>query len=109
MSKCLKCGKKLVQLPGKRAKSYCNSTCRSGNWHISHRAAEKVKEEKPKKKKAAGTKVISVTKKKIVSDGASFIDPNKPTLKQIKDSCPASLKGIDRSLWISEKRQSLGV
>lgn len=38
-AKCLKCGKKLKNLPEKRAKSFCNSTCRSGYWHTNNRKA----------------------------------------------------------------------
>lgn len=29
---CLECGKKLIQTPGKRAKQFCNTTCRSNYW-----------------------------------------------------------------------------
>lgn len=49
-AKCLKCGKKLTNLPHKRPKSFCNSTCRSGFWFMRTRkearlAKENVKEQ----------------------------------------------------------------
>jgi TPP-dependent pyruvate/acetoin dehydrogenase alpha subunit len=35
--KCLNCGKEIKQLPKKREKIYCNSTCRSNYWQKSER------------------------------------------------------------------------
>jgi len=32
--KCLKCGKTIKDLPNKRPKTFCNSTCRSGFWFM---------------------------------------------------------------------------
>lgn len=37
------------------------------------------------------------------------IDTRPKTLDELKSRCPAELKGIDRSLWISEERQKYGI
>lgn len=37
---CLECGKELVQIIGKRAKKFCNVTCRSNYWQKQKRNAE---------------------------------------------------------------------
>lgn len=39
---CLNCGKEIEQNPKKRAKQFCNSTCRSGYWQR-QKSAEKRK------------------------------------------------------------------
>ena len=41
---CLNCKKKLKNLPGKRKKAFCNSTCRSGFWHRNNRKQLKANE-----------------------------------------------------------------
>jgi hypothetical protein len=47
--KCLECSKDLEQTVGKRAKQFCNSTCRSNYWQ---KAKRKIKENnKPENKK----------------------------------------------------------
>jgi len=33
----------------------------------------------------------------------------KISLEEIKSRCPAELTGLDRSAWISQKRQELGI
>lgn len=45
---CLECGKELTQTPGKRAKQFCNVTCRSNYWQKQKR------KDKPQKKGVAG-------------------------------------------------------
>ena len=35
--KCLNCGETLVQIPQKRAKQFCDSTCRSNYWQKAKR------------------------------------------------------------------------
>jgi hypothetical protein len=34
---CKNCGEAIVQTPGKRAKEFCDSTCRSNYWQIKNR------------------------------------------------------------------------
>lgn len=51
--KCLNCGADLVQIPKKRKKEFCDSTCRSNNWQKEKRKKDSPqlpgeKEEKPK-------------------------------------------------------------
>ena len=38
--KCKNCNKELVQIPGKRGKQFCNSTCRSNYWQKSKRSTD---------------------------------------------------------------------
>lgn len=67
------CGKDLVQLPGKRKKEYCNSTCRSGVWHRKNRKAEKeaaAPKTEPKKKVA---RKVAVPKKQAVSKAVASV------------------------------------
>lgn len=35
--------------------------------------------------------------------------PNPKNLEELKELCPAELKGLDRSAWISEHRQKYGI
>lgn len=156
MAKCLKCGKALKQLPGKRPKKYCNSTCRSGDWAKAARAArnaDKPKKEPKKKKSVAGKKVKHAPKVKkivnkpgdiitsdtIISPESTFSQPQKPVkvkdltqsapvylsdpapvtnysidtrpknLAELKAQCDPSLKGFERSLWISEARKKYSI
>lgn len=37
------------------------------------------------------------------------IDARPKTLDELKSRCPAELKGIDRSIWISTERQKYGI
>lgn len=37
MANCLLCGAPLINFPGKRAKTFCNSTCRSKHFHRNHK------------------------------------------------------------------------
>lgn len=39
MSNCLNCGKPLENVPGRRAKMYCDSNCRTTHWQKKHRVA----------------------------------------------------------------------
>jgi hypothetical protein len=42
--------------------------------------------------------------------GFDFSTDSPPkTLGELKSRCPAELKGIDRSMWISEERQKYGI
>lgn len=47
---CLNCDKELVQMPGKRAKQFCNSTCRSNYWQKEKRASKKTSGNQVEKK-----------------------------------------------------------
>lgn len=47
---CLECKKYLVQTPGKRARQFCNSTCRSNFWQKQER------KKKPKQQPSARKK-----------------------------------------------------
>lgn len=44
---CLQCGKPVPQTPGKRAKSYCNNTCRVTYWKKQKEAISGIKKRKP--------------------------------------------------------------
>jgi hypothetical protein len=37
------------------------------------------------------------------------VDTRPKTLDELKSRCPADLKGIDRSIWISTERQKYGI
>lgn len=81
------CGKLLVQLPGKRKKEYCNSTCRSGVWHRKNRKEKKEAETpktEPKKKvarkvkapkKVAASKAVAPVPVK--STGSSYMEQRR--------------------------------
>lgn len=44
---CLECGKDLIQITGKRAKQFCNVTCRSNYWQKKKRDSEPKKQGLP--------------------------------------------------------------
>jgi hypothetical protein len=44
MATCENCGKPLKNIKGKRAKRFCDSTCRSGLWHRQNRSSNTVQE-----------------------------------------------------------------
>ena len=114
------CGKPLKQLPGKRQKQYCNSTCRSNQFQKDKRAAEKqvekiVSAEKEAKDIHAGKKKgVTLTKaaksldKKIVFKKATAKSKKGSTASYVKfDEAGKSedpgvkespLKGVKKSL-----------
>jgi hypothetical protein len=55
------------------------------------------------------TKSTSVLKPQEQPKTNFSIDTRPKTLDELKSRCPAELKGIDRSLWISEERQKYGI
>jgi hypothetical protein len=61
---CKNCGEPIVQTPGKRAKEFCDSTCRSNYWQIKNRLGKiglsppKPQPNKPTKKAKAAPKVV---------------------------------------------------
>lgn len=104
MSKCLNCKKPLKQLPGKRKKKYCNSTCRSNHWQKLN----------PKKKKDVDTGQPAELPKKVtkvdkVIVAKSVAKPVPKTLKELKELCPKTLGGLERSSWIAEARKKYNV
>lgn len=182
------CGKKIKQTKGKRARKYCNSTCRSSHFQKKQRAEVSVKktfveqcEEQAKKdfvklgvdvvmagsptngmydgpklnishdewfpknkttvpidlvrnhsvgiqskttkqakekfermKKKPPVTIQDLTKPSVIEPKSSpqtnySIDTHPKNLKELKALCPASLRGLDRSAWISENRKKFSV
>lgn len=75
-SKCPKCGKELKQTPGKRAKVFCNSTCRSGYWaknnkkEVVKEVKEEVKEDVPVSiAGVSATNTIYLEKRRALKEG----------------------------------------
>ena len=74
--KCLECGKKVVQTPGKRKKEYCDSTCRTKYWKKSKdlalKQAGKVKKGRgrPKKEVQAPKTVIEGPIKEVLQEAS---------------------------------------
>lgn len=82
---CLECGKELTQTPGKRAKLFCNVTCRSNYWQKQKRKDAPLKKGSPgrPKKNTGKTKPIKGVDGTIVrlSSGIDF----KPTTAKSYD------------------------
>lgn len=57
MKECLNCNKDLKQIPGKRQKSFCNSTCRSNYWQKANRLKSNSKAVKPEPKQVEENKI----------------------------------------------------
>lgn len=70
---CTECNKEIPQTVGKRAKIFCNSTCRSNHWQKEKRKQNSagVKEEKPVPSTDQGIKQKS-TEKNILLDTKSI-------------------------------------
>lgn len=81
------CGKILVQIPGKREKEYCNSTCRSGVWHRKNR-----------KSKNVAVALISAPKKKVARKVAT---PKKQAVS--KAVAPLAVKSAGSS-YLEQRR-----
>jgi hypothetical protein len=79
---CPNCGKELQQTPGKRAKEYCNSTCRSNYWQKQNRGL------------APGCSNIPATP----FQGCEPL----PAIETVEIKPPPGLKGIDLAIWKSE-------
>jgi hypothetical protein len=47
MNECLKCGKELSHIEGRRKKQFCNETCRSLYWYYKNKPKAKKKSEPP--------------------------------------------------------------
>jgi hypothetical protein len=92
---CLNCGAELVQLDGKRKKIYCNSTCRSRHFQRKKHLGEMP---------TTFAKKVKMTKKEVAPKPYKY-DPNKVTIVTIKESCPSSLTGLDRTIWIANERK----
>jgi hypothetical protein len=97
------CGKPLKQIPGKRQKEYCNSTCRSNQFQKNKRAAEKQVEKIVSAEKEA--KDIHAGKKKGVSltKAAKSLDKKivfkKATAKSKKGTIPSMLLVDELGKW----------
>lgn len=48
-------------------------------------------------------------KKNDLSEKKKYLSEKKLRLDDIRAMCPAELTGLDRSAWISQKRQELGI
>lgn len=124
---CLNCGQNLIDLPGKRKKVFCNSSCRSNYWQKSDRLEKegksieeivsilssmiKAKKSKPKKvqdlsKPNTEIKPVEQPKSNYVIDTGN---KNPTTLSELKALCPPELTGFERSEWVSKKRIEYGV
>lgn len=97
------CGKPLKQLPGKRQKEYCNSTCRSNQFQKDKRAAEKQAKKIVVAEKDA--EAIHAGKKKGVSltKAAKSLDKKivfkKATAKSKKGPTPSMLLVDEAGKW----------
>ena len=93
------CGKPLKQIPGKRQKEYCNSTCRSNQFQKNKRAAEKQVEKILDAEKEA--KDIHAGKKK----GVSLTKAAKSLDKKIvfKKDTAKSKNGTNLSSFVSDE------
>lgn len=108
---CLECGDTLVQLPKKRAKKFCNSTCRSSYFQKTQRrlAKEKLAEvtkvaEKARKKKDTGGLPLPKDFKKI--NKLSTVDKNGKVV--IKDVAKAAKKKLSGKLVTIEEVRAAG-
>lgn len=119
---CRNCGKDLVQIPGKRAKTFCSVTCRSNYWQKKKRESAQKKigtPGRPKKEdhEIQNTELIlpgnlgSVNVGNGVSEIKKVFKDKKGTttitLGPIRESfmghsIPKGLKGIELSIWKAE-------
>jgi len=124
---CLNCGKDLIQITGKRAKTFCSVTCRSNYWQKKNRDRKGTgKAGRPKK----GTPKISTVEKDFPNvvwhpdvHDAMMADakqtgvkiaiqvPKKDLKKYSEESfmghpIPKGLKGIELSIWKAEIKEN---
>jgi len=103
--KCLNCKSPLKNLPGKRAKKFCNSTCRSHHWQKQAR----IKKEETEEVAIEGSKTNDGPSIVVSKDNSIVAEMQKAgipkTLKELKEFCPKELSGLARSSWIATNRK----
>ena len=97
--KCKNCGKPVLQMNGKRAKEFCNVTCRSGYWQKQKRKSSERKPNSPQK-----IKKFPQSDGQIKQEGAE--KNRKLEQKQtvalntfMGYEIPKGLVGIDLAIW----------
>jgi len=122
---CLECSKLVPQTPGKRAKSYCNNTCRVKYWKKQKEVASGIEKRKPGRPKKddqlQNTEVLlpgNLGNVKVggrISEVKSVFKDKKGavtvTLAPAVESfmghpIPKGLKGIDLSIWKAEIKEA---
>ncbi len=101
---CLNCKTEIKQKPGKRAPKFCGTTCRSNFWQKAKRKERHadVSTKKPKAEPAVA-KAATTPPKKTAENKLTI------TLQEVRDMCPPELKGVDRTIWINEKKIEYGL
>lgn len=119
MDKCLHCGSDLVHVPGRRKKTFCNETCRSGFWYGKNKKSKPILEQfgdfanmvainRGKAQKAAKKEIKAQSAYE--ADTAAKVPASGPrTLLEVKAMCPKELTGFERSQWIANERQKYGI
>lgn len=103
MNLCLQCGETIEQPIGKKIKNFCNNTCRSNYWYNKNKKKHIVATAPSKSKKIPAKN--GMAKEKPLANKQHPEEPVSPkTLDDIKRMCPDNLRGIDRSIWISQTR-----
>lgn len=103
--KCKNCGKSVEQTPNKRAKEFCNVTCRSGYWQKQNRLDKAAKNETPAKSKKKSDLMKEIRKNPITEKEAFPTHDSPGTF--MGHEIPKGLKGIDLSIWKSEIKEKL--
>lgn len=102
--KCLMCSKEIENIPGKREKQFCGSSCRSKYWY-----SQNVKN----KSKGPVVKDLTQPTHSVSPEKqpkANFTINTAPkNLDELKALCPPELTGLERSAWISKNRVKYGV
>lgn len=104
---CLECGKELVQLSGKRAKQFCNVTCRSNYWQKKKRKASAKPPGVPGRPKKKSVLHIDVKEMNNEVFDVS-VGVKTSVVKELHEGTfmgvvvPEGLKGIDLSIWKAE-------
>ncbi len=112
-SVCDECGNEILQISGKRAKKFCDSTCRSNFWQKKQRIMKKVAENnKPENKKRIleERNTVSVKNFNQPEPPSNFsIDTRPKNLMELKAICPHKEGTDERRVWIAEERQKYSI
>lgn len=105
--KCPNCEKELEQIEGKRAKQFCNSTCRSNHWQKEKRKVSFI-DKKGKITNAVAGKSVTVTLKPENYYSKSQNKPHTDTKKDLAgESMPEGLNWKERIEWTRNYKQKL--
>jgi CRISPR/Cas system-associated protein Cas7 (RAMP superfamily) len=98
---CLNCGAEVKQTPGKRAKGYCNSSCRQKHWLKNNKKESVRKPGRPRKSEEPEKKIDPVEiQRQIAELKEKYKD--MPTFRG-QETTKTFANDVEKMIWESEQ------